>query len=132
MSLIQTVASYTKILYTHHWKDTPCRAEKNPTMTKIVLLWLLWKMIVNVSNYIVGHVPQTISVLCGLFLKKGGTISCVVTGPRQPLYSRDLEKLLHDQPAVRAAAYLLICMCPFITKYMYRYIQALVSIVSHH
>ena len=33
---------------------------------------------------IVGHVPRTISVPCGLFLKKGGTISCVVTGPRQP------------------------------------------------
>ena len=90
-SVIQTVATYAKILYTHHWKDTPCRAEKNPTMTKIVLLWLLSKTIVNVSYYIVGHVPRTISVPCGLFLKKGGTISCVVTGPYQPRYSRDLE-----------------------------------------
>ena len=77
-------------------------------MTKIVLLWLLSKTIVNVSYYydIVGHVPRTISVLCGLFLKKGGTISCVVTGPRQPWYSRDLEKLLRDQQRT-----LLICMC---------------------
>ena len=49
------------------------------------------------NNYIVGHVPRTISALCGLFLKKGGTISCVVTSPRQPRYSRDLEKLLRDQ-----------------------------------
>ena len=57
-------------------------------MTKIVLLWLLSKTIVNVSYYIVGHVPQTISVPRGLFLRKGGTISCVVTGPRQPRYSR--------------------------------------------
>ena len=31
----------------------------------------------------------------------------------------------------RAAAYLLICMCPFLTKYTYRYVWALVSIVSH-
>ena len=49
-------------------------------------------MIVNpalATIYVVGHVPQTISVPCGLFLKKGGTISCVVTGPRQPRYSRD-------------------------------------------
>ena len=60
-------------------------------MTKIVLLWLLSKTIVNVSYYIVRHVPRTISVPCGLFLKKGGTISCVITGPRQPRYSRDLE-----------------------------------------
>ena len=78
--------SYTKILYAQHWKDTP-EQEKNPTMTKIV----------NVSYYIDGHVPRTILVPCGLFLKKGGTISCVVTGPRQPPNSRDLEKLLRDQ-----------------------------------
>ena len=95
--VIQTVASYTKILYAHHWKDTP---EPKPTMTKIVLLRLLSKMIVNVSYYIVGHVPRTISVPCGLFLKKGGTILYVVTGPRQPRYSRDLEKLLRDQQCI--------------------------------
>ena len=57
-------------------------------------MWLLSKTILNISYYIVGHVPRTISVPCGLFLKKGDTISCVVTGPRQPRYSRDLEKLL--------------------------------------
>ena len=93
-SVIQTVASYTKILYAHHWKDTP---EPKLTMTKIVLLWLLSKTIVNISYYIVGHVPRTISLPCGLFLKKGGKISCVVTGPRQLRCSRDLEKLLRDQ-----------------------------------
>ena len=49
-------------------------------------------MLAHVNYYIVGHVPRTISVSCGLFFKKGGTISCVVTGPRQPRYSRDLEK----------------------------------------
>ena len=55
---------------------------------------------VNVNYYIVGHVPRTISVPCGLFLKKGDTISCVVTVPRQPRYSRDLEKLLRDQQRI--------------------------------
>ena len=39
----------------------------------------------------VGHVLWNISVVCNLFLRKGGTISCVVTGRRQ--YSRDLEKV---------------------------------------
>ena len=100
-SVIQTVASYV-------CKDTlrpplkrHSRAKKNPIMTKIVLVWLLSKTAIgNVSYYIVGHVPQTISVSCGLFLKKGGTISCVVTGPRQPRYSRDLEKLLRDQQRI--------------------------------
>ena len=123
--VIQIVASYTKILYAHHWKDTP---EPKPTITKVVLLWLLSKTIVNVSYYIFGHVPRTISVPCGLFLKKGGTISCVVTGPHQPQYSRDLEKLLRDQQHT----YLLICMCPFLTKYTYQYLRALISILSHH
>ena len=98
-SVIQIVASYTK--------DTLCpplerhsRAEKNPTVTEIVLLWLLSKTMVNVSYYIVGHVPRTISVLCGLFLKKRSTISCVVTGLRQPRYSRDPEKLLREQQRI--------------------------------
>ena len=72
-------------------------------MTEIVLLWLLSKAIVNVSYYIVGHVPQTISVLCGLLLKKGGTISGVVTGPCQPRYSGDLEKLLRVNSSVQSA-----------------------------
>ena len=72
-------------------------------MTKIVLLWLLSKTIVNVSYYIVGHVPRTISVPCGLFLKKGGTISGVVTGPCQPRYLGDLEKLLRVISSVQSA-----------------------------
>ena len=72
-------------------------------MTKIVLLWLLSKTIVNVSYYIVGHVPRTISVPCGLFLKKGGTISGVVTGPCQPQYLGDLEKLLRVISSVQSA-----------------------------
>jgi len=48
------------------------------------------------NDTIVGHVPRTISVPCDLFLKKGGTISCVVTGPRQ--YSTDLEQGGLDVP----------------------------------
>ena len=74
------------------------RIEKNPTTTEIVLLWLLLKTVVNVSYCIVGHVPRTISVPCGLFLKKGGTISCVVTGPRQPRYSHSKKCGVHSTP----------------------------------
>ena len=47
--------------------------------------------------------PRTISVPCGLFLKKGGTISGVVTGPCQPRYSGDLEKLLRVNSSVQSA-----------------------------
>ena len=127
--MIQTVANYTKILYAHHWKDTPCRTEKNPTMTKIVLLWLLSKTIVNDSNCIVGYVPRTISVPYCLLLKKGGTISCVVTGPRQPRYSRHLEKLYSVISSVSANLHVPFPQSQSI--YVYRYVQALVSIVSH-
>ena len=39
------------------------------------------------DDTIVGHVLRNISVVCDLFLRKGGTISCVVPGPHQ--YSRN-------------------------------------------
>ena len=48
------------------------------------------------NDIIVGHVPQNISVLCDFFLKKRGTISCIIAAPRQ--YSRDLEKGGLDVP----------------------------------
>ena len=48
------------------------------------------------DDTIVGHVPRTISVPCNLFLQKGGTIGCTVTGP--PQYSRDLEQGGQDVP----------------------------------
>ena len=36
---------------------------------------------------IVGHVPRNISTLCSVFLRRGGTIRCVISGNRQ--YSCD-------------------------------------------
>ena len=56
-----------------------CRAEDNQIIVMIVLPWRLSKTI------------PTLSVVCDLFLRKGGTILCMVTGPHQ--YSRDLEKV---------------------------------------
>ena len=40
------------------------------------------------SRTTVGHLPRKISCTCSMFLRKGGLISCEVTGKRQ--YSRDL------------------------------------------
>ena len=45
---------------------------------------------VTKNNEIVGHLPKKISTLCSLFLRRGGSISCEVTGSRR--YSRDLEQ----------------------------------------
>ena len=44
---------------------------------------------VRASN-IVGHVPKRISSICHIFLRRGGTITCTVTGSRQ--YSGDLPQ----------------------------------------
>ena len=42
------------------------------------------------SGNIVGHVPRNISMLCSLFMRRGGSIFCVVTGQRR--YSSDLPQ----------------------------------------
>ena len=39
---------------------------------------------------IVGHLPRTISRACSLFIRRGGTVRCRVTGPRK--YSADLPQ----------------------------------------
>ena len=99
--VIQTVASYTKILYAHHWKDTLCRVEKNPTMTEIVFYGYYRKLWLTLATISLDMCLEPFQYrACGLFLKKGGTISCVVNGPHQPRYSRDLEKLLRDQQCI--------------------------------
>ena len=79
---------FTKIFYAHHWKDP--RAEKNPTIYKIVLLWLLTKTILN-DSYYRWTCASNHFITVRFVLNKGSTISYVVTGPRQ--YSRNLEKL---------------------------------------
>ena len=42
------------------------------------------------EDRIVGHVPKKISTVCLLFLRRGGSIVCVVTGHRR--YSQDLPQ----------------------------------------
>ena len=39
---------------------------------------------------VVGHLPRKYSRVCSLFLKKGGSISCTVTGKRR--FSADLNQ----------------------------------------
>ena len=46
--------------------------------------------VIRSGTDVVGHIPRNISTSCNLFLRKGGTISCVVTGHRQ--YSSDLPQ----------------------------------------
>ena len=39
---------------------------------------------------VIGHLPRKVSQVCSLFLRRGGTISCEVTGTRR--YSADLPQ----------------------------------------
>lgn len=45
---------------------------------------------VKKNTEIVGHIPKSISKVCSLFLRRGGSISCTVVGGRQ--YSIDLPQ----------------------------------------
>jgi len=64
------------------------------------------KKLFDGSNTIFGHVPRHISSLCSVFIRRGGSITCVVNGPRQ--YSLDLpqgglelpRKLLFSAPSL--------------------------------
>jgi len=56
------------------------------------------------SAITVGHVPHLILTVCSIFIRRGGTIVCVVTGPRQ--YSSDLPQGGLEIP----------CRCIFRTK----------------
>ena len=40
------------------------------------------------NDIVVGHLPKKFSRICSLFLARGGTISCIITGERR--YSHDL------------------------------------------
>ena len=110
--------SVIRIIARHHiHKDILCpplerhsRAEKNPIMTKTVLLWLLTKTIFNDSYYRWTCALNHFSTV-RFVLKKGGTISYnVVIGPRQ--YSRNLEKPLLDQQR----SYVSANLHPFLAK----------------
>ena len=45
---------------------------------------------VKKSGVVIGHLPRKLSRVCSLFLRRGGVISCTVTGGRR--YSGDLPQ----------------------------------------
>ena len=45
---------------------------------------------VKKGNTTVGHLPKKISKLCSLFIRRGGSIQCLVNGSRR--YSSDLPQ----------------------------------------
>ncbi len=45
---------------------------------------------VKKDGTVIGHLPRKVSRVCSLFLRRGGTIQCAVTGRR--MYSGDLPQ----------------------------------------
>ena len=50
------------------------------------------------NDGIVVHIPRKISAMCSLFVRKGGTITCGITGPRK--YSADLVQGGMEVPCI--------------------------------
>ena len=48
------------------------------------------KKLIDGESTIVGHVPRRISPLCSVFIRRGGSITCIVDGPRR--HSADLPQ----------------------------------------
>ena len=53
---------------------------------------------VKKESTVVGHVPRVISTICSIFIRRGGTIVCQVTGRRR--YSSDLPQGGLEVPCV--------------------------------
>ena len=74
----------------HVYKDvwTPTIDEVLPCRRETTNEYDPFAVMVEKSEAVVGHLPRKISSTCSLFLSKGGSISCRVSGTRQ--YSADL------------------------------------------
>ena len=58
-------------------EELSCQCEENNLSDLYVLA------VKNDASTVVGHVPRMVSVVCSLFLHRGGTIVCQVTGSRR-------------------------------------------------
>ena len=47
-------------------------------------------LIAGSPTVIIGHVPHLISTVCSIFIQRGGSLTCIVTGARQ--YSEDFPQ----------------------------------------
>ena len=69
----------------HIYKDiwTPLLGEKLPCISETLNRKDPYAICVLKSGSIVGHLPRKFSTAWSMFLKKGGTIDCVVRGSRR-------------------------------------------------
>ena len=68
-------------------EDLLCEREVgNPHDTHAVAV----KKVIDGNLTVVGHIPQRISSICSIFMRRGGTINCTVDGSRR--YSSDIPQ----------------------------------------
>ena len=84
----------------HVYKEIWCAAygEELSCMREVENYCNPFAVAVVKSGVIVGHVPRKILSVCWMFLGRGGTISCKVTGSRR--YSEDLPQGELEVPCV--------------------------------
>lgn len=90
-SVVRGFHVYQEVWHATAGEELPCRRDLgNPHDPYAVAM-------VRVSST-VGHVPRKISSICSIFLRRGGTITCTVTGSRQ--HSGDLPQGGLEVPCV--------------------------------
>ena len=65
-------------------RELPCEREPGNARDALAVA------IRSSGDLTVGHVPRLISAICSIFIRRGGSLVCVVTGSRQ--YSADLPQ----------------------------------------
>jgi len=72
------------------------------------------KKVIDGRNTIVGHVPRCISPLCSVFIRRGGSIMCIVDIPRQHsvLDFNKMKKLVQFAMEKRARVQLQMLLLP--------------------
>lgn len=72
--------------YQHIWEAVV--GETLPCNREVGNIHNPYAVSIKKGDLVVGHVPKKVLCLCSLFLRRGGTICCEVTGSRR--YSADL------------------------------------------
>ena len=75
-------------VYQHVWSAAVGQVlscEREPTNSRD-----RYAVVVKKDGVVIGHLPRKVSRVCSLFLRRGGTIQCRVSGERR--YSSDLPQ----------------------------------------
>ena len=78
---------YSQIWSAAVGEEFPCEREPTNPADR-------YAVVVNNNGIAIGHLPRKVSRACSLFLRRGGSIRCVVTGGRRYSLRGDLKFLV--------------------------------------